>query len=167
MISGLMDFDRFGVLTEPGLDPAEIRDLIGAAHDAGFSVMAHANGAETVLAATAAGVDSVEHGAYLSGEALAAMAENGTVWVPTLSAIGNLRGTGRFREEAVEAILASARENVRRFDAMGGLLAPGSDAGAWAVPHGGMTEYRLLEQALGSCTAAALDRGIAAIRRKF
>ena len=50
---------------------------------------------------------------------------------------------------------------------MGGLLAPGSDAGAWAVPHGGMTEYRLLEQALGSCTAAALDRGIAAIRRKF
>ena len=167
MISGLMDFDRFGVLTEPGLDPAEIRDLIGAAHDAGFSVMAHANGAETVLAATAAGVDSVEHGAYLSGEALAAMAENGTVWVPTLSTIGNLRGTGRFREEAVEAILASARENVRRFDAMGGLLAPGSDAGAWAVPHGGMTEYRLLEQALGSCTAAALDRGIAAIRRKF
>ena len=28
MISGLMDFDRCGVLTEEGLDPSEIRELI-------------------------------------------------------------------------------------------------------------------------------------------
>ena len=28
MISGLMDFDRFGVLTEEGLEPMEIRELI-------------------------------------------------------------------------------------------------------------------------------------------
>ena len=56
--------------------------------------MAHANGAEVVRSAAEAGVDSVEHGAYLDGEALHAMAENGTVWVPTLSTIGNLRGRG-------------------------------------------------------------------------
>ena len=56
MISGLMDFDRFGVLSEPGMDPAELRELIGIAHGEGFSVMTHANGARTVQAAAEAGV---------------------------------------------------------------------------------------------------------------
>lgn len=165
MISGLMDFDSFGVLTEEGLSGEEIRELIHIAHEEGFSVMAHANGAGTVEAAAAAGVDSVEHGAYLDGAALCAMQENGTVWVPTLSAIGNLRGTGRFREDAVQRILESAKENVKAFAAMGGLLAPGSDAGAWAVPHAGLSEYDLLSAALGDLSL--LQRGIQTIQEKF
>ena len=129
--------------------------------------MAHANGAETVLAAAQAGVDSVEHGAYQNGESLHAMRENGTVWVPTLSTIGNLRGKGRFSESEVQQILASAQENVSAFAAMDGLLAPGTDAGAWAVPHGVLTEYRLLEEALGSKTPQILSRGIQTIVNTF
>ena len=167
MISGLMEFDRFGVLTEEGLDPGLIRELVHIAHEEGFSVMAHANGARTVEAAAAAGVDSVEHGAYLDERTLHAMAENATVWVPTLSAIGNLRGKGRFQEQAVEAILESAMENVAAFAAMGGFVAPGTDAGAWAVPHGSLTEYALLEQALGNSAGEILSRGAARIQQKF
>lgn len=167
MISGLMDFDRFGVLTEDGLLQEEISELIHIAHEEGFSVMAHTNGARTVEAAAAAGVDSVEHGAYLDEDALAAMAENGTVWVPTLSTIGNLRGKGRFREEAVYRILDSAIENIRRFAAMGGLVAPGSDAGAWAVEHAMDTEWALLTQALGNDAPTILHRGMQSIREKF
>ena len=167
MISGLMDFDHFGVLSEPGMEPEKIRELIHIAHEEGFAVMAHANGARTVEAAAAAGVDSVEHGAYLDGDALAAMAEMGTVWVPTLSTIGNLRGKGRFSEDAVTAILASALENVGKFAAMGGSLACGSDAGAWAVPHGCETEETLLRLALGEKTAEILQRGNARIMEKF
>ena len=163
MISGLMDFDRFGVMTDSGQDPNEIRELIRIAHEEGFSVMAHANGARTAEAAAAAGVDSLEHGAYLDGDALAAMKENGTVWVPTLSTIGNLRGKGRFSEEAVAEILESALENVRSYSQMGGLIAPGSDAGAWAVPHGSLDEFELLKEV----PAEILDRGIRVIREKF
>ena len=167
MISGLMDFDRFGVLTEDGLEAAEIRELIHIAHEEGMAVMAHANGAEIVTAAAEAGVDSIEHGAYLNEDALHAMKEAGTVWVPTLSAIGNLRGRGRFVETAVEGILSSAMENVRLFAAMGGLLAPGTDAGAWSVPHGSLTEYELLKAALGDETQKTLDSGIRVIGQKF
>ena len=167
MISGLMDFDRFGVLTEEGLPGAEIRELIHIAHEEGFAVMAHANGARTVEAAARAGVDSVEHGAYLDDGALHAMAENGTVWVPTLSTVGNLRGKGRFREKEVEAILESALENVRAFSDLGGLLAPGTDAGAWAVPHGGLSEYALMELALGKDTEEILERGAKEIVKRF
>ena len=160
MISGLMDFDHYGILTEDGLATEEIRELVHIAHEEGFSVMAHANGARTVEAAARAGVDSVEHGAYLDEDTLWAMKENGTVWVPTLSTIGNLRGKGRFSEKDVEAILESALANVCIFAGMGGLIAPGTDAGAWAVPHGSLTEFELLE-------GIELDRGIAEIKRKF
>ena len=167
MISGLMDFDRFGVLSEEGLPAEEIRELIHICHEEGFSVMVHGNGARTVEAAAAAGVDSVEHGAYLDTDALQTMAQMGTVWVPTLSTVGNLRGKGRFREDAVCRILDSALENVAAFAGMGGLLAPGTDAGAWAVPHGSLTEYELLEEVLGSRTQSILERGIEKILQKF
>ena len=167
MISGLMDFDRYGVLTHSGFDPADIRELVHIAHQEGFCVMAHANGAETVLAAAEAGVDSVEHGAYLNQEALWAMKENGTVWVPTLSTVGNLRNKGRFSQQSVEKILENAMENVAAFAQIGGLLAPGTDAGAWQVPHSMDSEYRLLEEALGASAETVLSRGIAAIQGKF
>ena len=167
MISGLMDFDRFGVLTEPGYPASDIRELIHIAHEEGFSVMAHCNGAATAIAAAEAGIDSIDHGAYLNQEALHAMLENQVVWVPTLSTIGNLRGRGRFDEAAVRSILDCAMENVYQFAHMGGLLAPGTDAGAWSVPHGSLTEFDLLQEILGSQTDAILTQGTSVIIRKF
>ena len=167
MVSGLMDFSACGVLTEEPLTGGEMHDLITAAHDMGYAVMAHCNGAAAVKNAVAAGVDSIEHGAYLDDEACRILAESHTVWVPTLSTIGNLRGKGRFDETAVEQILESAMENAAKFAAMGGLVAEGSDAGAWAVPHAAGTERTLLTQALGENVEEVLRRGGEKIREKF
>ncbi len=163
MISGLMDFNHFGRLTDVGYPADEIQELVHIAHEEGFAVMAHANGARTVEAAAVAGVDSVEHGAYQDEASLRAMAENGCIWVPTLSTVGNLRGQGRFDEGAVRKILACNQENVKKYAAMGGLIAPGTDAGAWAVPHGSLTEYDLL----GDIPKEILEKGICAIQTKF
>ena len=162
MISGLMDFHQFGVLTEPGLPPEIIRELIHIAHEEGMAVMAHANGADTVLAAAAAGVDSVEHGAYQNTESLAAMAQMGTVWVPTLSTVGNLLGKGRFPDGQVAAIQESSLQSLADYS---GMVAPGTDAGAWAVPHGSRTEEVLLAQA--GITRDRLLAGACEIMRKF
>ena len=167
MISGLMDFDRCGRLTEEGLPPEDIRELIHIAHEEGFAVMAHCNGARTAEAAALAGVDSVEHGAYLDSDALAAMAERDIVWVPTISTVANLRGKGRFNEEAVQGIFASTAEKLREFAAMGGTIAPGSDAGAWAVTHGCESEVPLLREILGADADVILEKGATAIRAKF
>ena len=162
MISGLMDFDRFGVLTQPGLPAHEIRELIHIAHSEGMAVMAHCNGTETAVAAAEAGVDSVEHGSYLNEEALAAMTENGCIWVPTVSTVGNLLGKGRFDDAAVAAILDSLLGNISAFSHMGGAIAAGSDAGAWAVPHGCNTEDGWLKKAgLSPAAIAAANRAIA------
>jgi imidazolonepropionase-like amidohydrolase len=162
MISGLMDFDRFGVLSEEGLPPEIIRELIHIAHEEGMAVMAHANGARTIEAAAAGGVDSVEHGAYQDADSLAAMETAGTVWVPTVSTVGNLRGKGRFCEAAVCAILDSTLENLSRYR---GLIAPGTDAGAWAVPHGSRTEEPLL--ALAGIAENRLVQGTEKIKKIF
>ena len=167
MISGLMDFDRCGVLTEPGFPAEEIRELSHIAHEEGFSVMAHCNGAPAAIAAAQFGVDSIEHGAYLNEEALCAMKENGCIWCPTLSTVGNLRGKGRFDEGAVRAILESAMKNVSAFASMGGIIAPGTDAGAWAVPHGSLTEFELLREAIGENTDQILAAGVQAVMDKF
>ena len=164
MISGLMDFNRFGVLTEDSLPEAMIGELIHITHEEGMAVMAHANG-QSALFAAKAGVDSVEHGAYLTGETLCAMVENGVVWVPTLSTVGNLRGTGRFSETDVEQILESALLNVEKFHKIGGILASGTDAGAWAVPHGSTTEEGYL--AMAGVGETALAKGLSVIQAKF
>ena len=162
MISGLMDFDHFGVLSEEPLTAQEIRELVHIAHEEGLAVMSHCNGARTAEAAAVAGVDSIDHGAYLDKDALQAMEDNGTVWVPTLSTIGNLRGKGRFHEDAVRKILDSALENVSRYK---GLLAAGTDAGAWAVPHGSTTEEGYF--AMAGVGEDRLMEGFRVIRDKF
>lgn len=167
MISGLMDFDHAGVLTEDGLPADEIRELVHIAHEEGFPVMAHCNGARTMEAAALACVDSIEHGAYADEEALDAIVEAKTVWVPTLSTVANLRGNGRFNEAAVAAIYETAAKNIQYFASKGGLLAVGSDAGAWAVPHGAESEETLLSELLGNKASDILSRGNRAIIEKF
>lgn len=162
MISGLMDFSQYGVLTEEGLSPAEIRELIHIAHEEGMAVMAHCNGAATTVAAAEGGIDSVEHGAYLNEEALDAMTQAKVIWVPTVSTVGNLLGKGRFPDDQVSAILDSLLGNIAAYK---GIIAPGSDAGAWAVPHGCNTEEGWLQKA--GISQSRMDIGIEAVKAKF
>ena len=169
MASGIMDFHQFGLLTDTACSYELCRDLISAAHDRGFAVMAHANGAEAVSNALRAGVDSVEHGAYLNRETLCLLAESGAVWVPTLVTIANLRGLGRFPDEVLEPLLAFQQKNVAEAAAMGANIALGTDAGAYAVYHGTAVqqEYDLLREVLGERTEEILRAGEAAIRARF
>ena len=162
MVSGIMDFNQFGVLTEEGLPPDMIRELVHIAHEEGMSVMAHCNGAGTLEATAAAKADSIEHGAYGDEASLAAMAENGVIWVPTVSTVANLRGKGRHDEGVVQAIFDHFAHNLQAFAALGGQIASGSDAGAWQVAHGCDTEDALLA-ALGIDPTA----GNEAIQKRF
>ena len=169
MISGLMDFDHYGVLTDEPMPENLICELTKIAHDAGFSVMAHANGDLAVRGAVRAGIDSVEHGAYLTDETLHALAESRTVWVPTLVTIGNLLGDTRFPEAVTRPLLRYQMDAVKKAAALGARIAPGSDAGAYRVFHGqgGLDELALLRRALGDGADEILDRGTAEIQQRF
>ena len=169
MISGLMDFNRYGILTGEALPAQEIRDMIAFAHDEGLPVMAHANGDDAVRAALSGGIDSVEHGAYLSDETLCQLAASNAVWVPTLVTIGNLIGCGRFPDKVLTSLLAYQMNAVKKAAAQGARIACGSDAGAYRVLHGqgGLDELALLRRAVGAQADAVLAAGNAALQARF
>lgn len=169
MVSGLMDFDRFGVITDTPCAYDLCHDMIAYAHDQGFAVMAHANGDEAVSNALRAGVDSIEHGAYLSNETLHLLAETGAVWVPTAVTIANLRGLGRFPDAVLCPLTELHLENIRKAASYGAKIALGTDAGAYAVFHGQAVqqEYDLLKNAIGEKTDLVLCEAEEVIRKKF
>lgn len=72
----------------------EVKVMVDEAAAKGIPVMAHAHGAEGALAAVQAGVRSIEHGTYLSNEALRLMAQNGTYLVPTYTVVVDMTQPG-------------------------------------------------------------------------
>ena len=70
----------------PQFTEAEVAAIVAAAADYGYRVAAHAHGAEGMRRAVVAGVDSIEHGTYMSEEVMALMKERGTWYVPTITA---------------------------------------------------------------------------------
>jgi len=62
----------------------ELLALVDEAHAAGLRVAAHTYSDEAARRAVQAGVDSIEHGLYLSEETFRRMAERGVAYVPTL-----------------------------------------------------------------------------------
>jgi len=64
----------------------EVKAVVAAAHDYGFTVAAHAHGAEAIRRAVVGGVDSIEHGTFMDEADMKLMKEHGTWYVPTIIA---------------------------------------------------------------------------------
>ena len=64
----------------------EIQAIVTAAHDYGFTVAAHAHGAEAIRRAILGGVDSIEHGTFMNDDDMKLAKEHGTWLVPTIIA---------------------------------------------------------------------------------
>ena len=171
MVSGLVDFSKYGVITSTPLSRDEMKELFQFAHEEGMAVMVHANGAETVRNAAECGADSIEHGRYVDKEAIEAMAEAHTIWVPTVVTVRNLIGCGRFPDEIVRKICETDCRNIRFGKEKGVTLALGSDAGAYMVPHGkGLEdEYRTFQDIFGESEELNeyLERGEKELRERF
>lgn len=149
MASGILDFDKFGEVSTPLQDPDLIHKMVSIAHEEGFAVMVHVNTPRQICFALEAGCDSIEHGYYMDDTCRDLFLKTGAVWVPTLATCGNLRGCGRFHEDAVARITECHMNNIRLALEKGVHIAAGSDAGAYLVPHGQglLDEINLLKEA--------------------
>ena len=136
-----------GVLDEsssadnPQMTLDEIKAVVAAAHDYGFTVAAHAHGAEGIRRAVVGGVDSIEHGTFMDDADMKLMKEHGTWYVPTIIA-------GKYVEEKANVpgyypaqIAAKARQvgpviqqTASRAYKAGVKIAFGTDAAVY--PHG-------------------------------
>lgn len=81
---GVLDESASG--DNPQLTIEEIEAVVATAHDYGFTVAAHAHGAEAIRRAVIGGVDSIEHGTFMNDEDMRLMKAHGTWYVPTIIA---------------------------------------------------------------------------------
>ena len=119
----------------------EVEAIVAAARDYGFKVAAHAHGAEGMKRAVLGGVDSIEHGTYMSDEVMELMKQRGTWYVPTIVAgdfvAEKARQPGYFSEVVrpkAAAIGPVIKSTFARAYASGVPIAFGTDSGV--SPHG-------------------------------
>ena len=162
---------RHGKVTGTPVDAAEVKEMVHIAHEEGFAVMSHTNGIYGTRAAIEAGVDSLEHGNYMDEETIVMLADSNTVWVPTLVTVRNLVGCGRYEDGVLKPIIHQAEVLVRLAYQKKVKVAPGSDAGAYMVPHGKgiLQEWGAFRQILGDSEEVKewLETGEKEIRDRF
>src|SRR6202453_1959966 len=137
----------------------ELQAIVDDAHRLGRKVAAHAHGAQGILWATEAGVDSIEHGSYINDEAIAEMKKRGTYLVPTvyledwMLEKGNLPAF--YRQKMVD-VSAVAKSNIKHAMQAGVKIAMGTDAAVY--PHGlNAHELDVYVNQLGMAALAALQ----------
>ncbi|OYR45885.1 MULTISPECIES: amidohydrolase family protein [unclassified Halorubrum] len=110
-----------GVLTEgavtgaPELTPEELAAFTDAAAPTDTPTAAHAHGEAGIKNAVEAGITSVEHGTFMDREAAEMMADRGTYWVPTASALRGIVDNG-IEAGIPEDAVAKAEDAADRFD---------------------------------------------------
>ena len=114
----------------------ELRAAAEETHRHGLKIAAHAHGTEGIIAASEAGIDSIEHNSMMTDEAAATLKKNGSFVVPNLHLIDTLKTT-----ELPPALAAKqayleplAIESFKRALRSGVKVAFGTDAGVF--PHG-------------------------------
>lgn len=145
-------------VSSPQLTAEELSALVDEAHRRGKKAAAHSHGDAAAKAAVLAGIDSIEHGSFLSDATLALMKQKGTYLVPTLMA-GEWTGgkTEKFPPmiaAKAKAALEARSDMFRRALKSGVRIAFGSDAAV--SPHGLSGKEFALMVGLGMSPAAAL-----------
>ncbi len=125
-------------VSAPQLTDEELSAIVDEAHRLKRRTAAHSHGDLAARAAVRAGIDSIEHGSFLTDETLSLMKSKGTFLVPTCMA-GQWTGgkLERFPPEVAakaKAALAAHDDMFRRAVRMGVKIAFGTDSGV--SPHG-------------------------------
>jgi imidazolonepropionase-like amidohydrolase len=137
----------------------EMQAIVADAHRLGRKVAAHAHGAQGILWATLAGVDSIEHGSYINDEAIAEMKKRGTYLVPTLYLEDWMLEKGNlpaFYHQKMIDVSAVAKSNIKHAMQAGVKIAMGTDAAVY--PHGlNAHELDVYVNQLGMAPLAAMQ----------
>jgi imidazolonepropionase-like amidohydrolase len=156
-----------GVLSEsdpvdvPQLTPEELGAIVSEAHKWNRKVAAHCHGDKAARLAIDAGVDSIEHGSFLTEETLKLMKSKGVYLVPTRMAVyWTNKNADQYPPNIAAKARAASAAHGNMFKAalrIGVPIAFGTDSGVY--PHGmnGM-EFGLMTD-LGMSPAAALLAG--------
>jgi imidazolonepropionase-like amidohydrolase len=164
----LIKFAASGGVLSKGDDPQasqytfeEMQALVADAHRLGRKVAAHAHGAQAILWATEAGVDSIEHGTYINDECIAAMKKHGTYLVPTAYLIDWAKQYANLPPlyaQKMKDVSGVEKVNIHHAIQSGVKVALGTDAAVY--PHGlNAHELDVYVNQFGMSPLAALQTG--------
>ena len=153
-----------------------MKAICDMAHQNMRKVTGHSHGGIAVDHAIAAGIDSLEHGRFLSEKQMEEMAKNGIYLTPTLSPDARPPLEERKQKPADTEWTRKARnvmyETVKKADSLGVKITAGSDAGMAYIEHGqiayeieeltkaGLSQQKAL---LAATTYAAENLGLSTI----
>jgi imidazolonepropionase-like amidohydrolase len=153
--TGIINFQKGAVTTEPQMTTDELKLLVAAAGAHGRQTFAHASGDTGIERVIESGVDSVEHGFFVRDDQLSRMRDRRTAWVPTFAPVQlQVDEAQRYGWDAnvvgnLQRILDNHAASLAKAHALGVLIVAGSDAGSVGVAHGTgfYRELELMEQA--------------------
>ncbi len=162
--TGIINFQKGAVTTEPQMTTEEVRGLVAAANVFGRQTFAHASGDTGIERALDGGVDSIEHGFFIRDDQLARMRDRQIAWVPTFAPIQEQiehaveMGWNQPVISHLQRILEQHAASLVKAHLMGVQIIAGSDAGSVGVAHGlgFLGELELMERA-GLPPAAVLQ----------
>ena len=172
ILTGIIDFVSGQVQGDPQFDLPALSLIVAAARQRGLKTFAHCSGRAGLEVAVAAGVDSIEHGFFMTREVLQRMADLGTAWVPTFSPVHfqwrqpRISGWDQATVSKLRSILDEHLAQVALADELGVNLVAGSDAGSHGVSHGsGLIDELLFLLDAGVSTASVLQSATSRPRR--
>jgi imidazolonepropionase-like amidohydrolase len=178
--TGIINFKKGAVTTEPQMTTEEIREFTAAAKSFGKQTLAHASGDDGIERVIEGGVDTVEHGFFIRDDQLARMRDRRVAWVPTFSPVqeqvdhAEAMGWDSQVVANLKKILDRHAASLIKAHELGVQVIAGSDAGSCGVAHGLGLLYELeLMQRAGlspisviNCATGAGSRRLA-FKEKF
>jgi imidazolonepropionase-like amidohydrolase len=150
------DWPHKGLGPQANYSEAALRSAVEIAHAAGRRVAVHTMAPEGIRPTVDAGVDSIEHGLFLSADDLPVLAARNAAWVPTILGVESIIGF-LGAESSGGKLLARGIQNVRDLlpeaEQLGITVLAGTDL---AVPHGKVALEAIRLHELGLSKPAAL-----------
>lgn len=150
------DWPRQGRGTVANYGEAALTTAVGVAHAAGRRVAVHTMAPEGIGPAVAAGVDSIEHGLFLSADDLPGLAARDGAWVPTIlgaEAIIEMLGADSTGGRLLADGVGNVRELLPEAERLGVTILTGTDL---AIPHGKVAQEAIRLHELGLSAHGAL-----------
>jgi imidazolonepropionase-like amidohydrolase len=171
--TGIIDFEAGDVRGQPQFSTGELAEMVVAARALDRQTFAHASGKEGVGRVVEGGIDSVEHGFFVTEDQLRLMRDRDIAWVPTFAPVqaqidhAEVFGWNDRVVSNLRRILDVHAKRLRAAYRFGVNIVAGSDAGSPGVPHGSglISELSYMESAglpfeavIQSATGAATAR---------
>ena len=145
--SGLVSIKEYGRVGPLHFSFEDLQIIVNKAHSLGLKVMAHADSDQAVDMSLRVGIDSIEHGYYISRESMLRMAELQRCWTPTLMPVyiwTVVSGVNPEYQNIAKRIYRRHQEMIKQAIDMDITVGVGTDSGSPSIRHGELY-YKELE----------------------